>query len=103
MSVKKDFVDSLVRIIPDNKCKASVYSLLYNGTYSFTYDVKTTEPKQFLDAGIFQLDNFQVCTSVVMEVRLQSWNFKPKGVNKVTCGYFFKPVSLYRIENIQVA
>ncbi len=69
MLIKKDFVDSLIRIIPDNECKANVDSLLYDGTYPFTYDVKTTELGQFPDPGMFHVDNFQVCTSVVaMEV-----------------------------------
>ncbi len=102
MSIKKDFVDSLIRIMPEDECKANVDSLLCNGTYPFTYDVKTTEPGQFPTPGIFYVDNFQVCTSVAVEMRVQSWNFKPKGANEVTCGYSFKPVGLYRIEDVQV-
>ncbi len=70
MSIKKDFIHSMVRIIPDNECKANVDSLLYNGTYSFTYDVKTIELGQFPDLGIFYINNFQVCTSVVVEMRV---------------------------------
>ncbi len=100
MSIKKYFVDSLVRIIPDDECKANVDSLLCDGTYPFTYDVKTTEPRQFPDPGMFHVDNFQVCTSVAVEVQVQSWNFKPKGANKVTRGYSFKPVGLYHIEDV---
>lgn len=73
MSVKKDFVDSLVRIMPDVECKASVEYLLCNGTYPFTYDMKTTEPGQLPDPGMFHVDNFQVGTSVAVEVRLQAW------------------------------
>ncbi len=84
MSIKKDFVDSLVRIMPDNECKVNVDSIICDYTYSFTYDVKITEPGQFPDPDMFHVDNFQVCTSVAMEVRVQSWNFKPKGVNEVT-------------------
>ena len=72
MSVKKDFVDSLVKIIPDDKCKVNVNSLLCNRTYSFTYDMKTTKPEQFSDPEIFHVDNFQVCTSIAVEVQLQS-------------------------------
>ncbi len=103
MLIKKDFVDSLVRIMLDNECKANDNSLLCDGTYHFMYDVKITEPGQFPDPKIFHINNFQVCTSVAVEMRLQSWNFKPKGVNKVTRGYSFKPVGLYRMEDIQVA
>ena len=88
MSIKKDFVDFLMRIILDDECKANIDSLFYNKTYSFTYDVKTTEFEQFLNPGMFHIDNFQVCTSVAMEMQLQSWNFKPKRANKVICGYF---------------
>ncbi len=33
---------------------------------------------------------------------MQFWNFKPKGANELTRGYSFKPVSLYRIEDVQV-
>ncbi len=102
MSIKKDFVDSLVRIMLNNKCKANVDSLFYNETYLFTYDVKTTEPREFPDPEMFHNDNFQVCTSVAVEVRVQSWNFKPKGANEVTCGFSFKPVGLYCIEDVQV-
>ncbi len=103
MSIKKDFVDSLVRIMSDDECKANVDSLLCDGIYPFTYDVKTTEPGQFPDPGMFHVDNFQVCTSVAVEMRLQSWNFKPKGANEVTRGYSSKPVGLYRIEDIKMA
>ncbi len=84
----------------DNKYKVNIDYLLYNGTYFFTYNVKTIEPGQFSDPKMFHINNFQVCTSVAMEVQLQSWNFKPKEVNKVTCGYSFKPLNLYYIENI---
>ncbi len=72
MSIKKDFVDSLVKIMPDDECKANVDSLLCDGTYSFKYDVKTTELGQFLDPDMFHVDNFQVCTSVAVEMRVQS-------------------------------
>ncbi len=103
MSVKKGFVDTLVKIMPDDKCKTRVEGLLCDGTYPFTYDVKTTKPGKFPDPELFHVDNFQVGTSVVVEVRLQSWNFKPKGATKVLRGYSFKPVGLYRIQDIQVA
>ncbi len=33
---------------------------------------------------------------------MQSWNFKPKRANEVTHRYSFKPVGLYRIEDVQV-
>ena len=58
MSVKKDFVDFLVKIMPDDKCKASVNSLLCDRTYPFIYDVKTTELGQFPDPEMFHIDNF---------------------------------------------
>ncbi len=72
MSIKKNFVDSLVRIMPEDECKANVDSLLCDGTYLFTYDMKTTEPRQFPDPGMFHVNNFQVCISVTVEVRVQS-------------------------------
>lgn len=43
MSIKKNFVDSLVRIMLGNECKANVGFLLCNETYPFTYNIKTTE------------------------------------------------------------
>ncbi len=58
MSIKKIFVDSLVRIMSDNRCNTNVDSLLCDGTYLFTYDVKTTEPRQFPDPGMFYVDTF---------------------------------------------
>ncbi len=58
MLVKKEFVDAPVKIIPDNKYKIKVKNLLCNGTYSFTYDVKTTKPSKFSDSRIFHVDNF---------------------------------------------
>ena len=70
MSIKKDFINSLVRIMPDDECKIKVDSLLCNSTYPFMYDVKTTEPGQFSDLGMFHIDNFQVSTSVAVEVRV---------------------------------
>lgn len=30
MSIKKNFIDSMVKIIPDNECKTNVNFLLYN-------------------------------------------------------------------------
>lgn len=36
-------------------------------------------------------------------MQLQAENFKPKEANKVTCDYFFKPISFYYIKNIKVA
>ncbi len=62
----------------DNECKANIDSLLCNKTSSFTYDVKITELGQLPDLEIFYIDNFQVYTSVAMEVQVQFWNFKPK-------------------------
>ncbi len=67
---KKNFVDSMMKIIPDNMCKANVDSLLYYGIYPFIYDVKTTELGQFPDPEIFYVNNFQVYTSVTIELRL---------------------------------
>lgn len=43
--LQKTFADSMVKIIPDDKCKVNVDFLLYDGTYPFIYDVKTTEPE----------------------------------------------------------
>ena len=93
----------MVRIMPNNECKVNVDSLLCNGTYPFTYDVKTTEPGQFTDPKIFHVNNFQVFISVIIEVQLQAWNFKPKKANKVTFDFFFKSIGLYYIRNITVA
>lgn len=93
----------MVRIIPDDEYKINIDSQLYDETYLFTYDIKTTELGQFSDPGMFYVDNFQVCIIVAVKVRLQAWNFKPKGANEVTRSYFFKPVGLYRIEDIEVA
>lgn len=90
----------MVKIMSNDKCKANVNFLLYNRIYCFMYNIKTTEPELFSDLGMFYIDNFQVCISIAMEVRLQAWNFKPKGVNKVICDYFFKPVRLYYIADI---
>lgn len=103
MLVKKEFVDFIVRIMSDDKCKANVDFLLHDGIYSFMYNIKTTELGQFPDLKIFHIDNFQVCTNIAIDMRLQSWNFNPKETNKVIRGYFFKPISLYRIKDIQVA
>lgn len=73
MSVKKEFVDALVKIMPDDECKTRVEGLLYDGTYPFTYDVKITlKSGEFPDPGIFHVDNFQVGTSIAVEVRLQA-------------------------------
>lgn len=44
MLIKKNFVDFLVRIMPDNECKTNVDFLFYDMIYLFTYDVKTIKP-----------------------------------------------------------
>ncbi len=66
------------------------------------YDVKITKSRQFLDPRIFHVNNFQVGISIAVEVQVQSKNFKPKRVDKVICGYLFKPVNIYYIEDVQV-
>ena len=58
MLVKKNFVNSIVRTMLDDKCKIIIDSLLCNATYSFKYNVKTTEPEEFPDQRIFYVDNF---------------------------------------------
>lgn len=68
MLVKWNFVDFMVRIMPDDKCKANVHAPLCNKTYLFTYDIKTIQPGQFSDLGIFHVDNFQICINVAIEV-----------------------------------
>lgn len=68
MSIKKDFINSLVRIILYNEYKANIDSSVCNGTYFFLYDVKTTKLGQFPDLRIFYVNNFQFCTSVTAEV-----------------------------------
>ena len=68
--IKKDFIDFLMRIILDNKCKSNINFLLCDKTYLFMHDVKIIEPKQFPDLEIFHIDNFQICTSIAVEVQL---------------------------------
>lgn len=68
MLVKKEFVDILVKIIPDNKCKTRVKGQLYNRTYSFVYNIKTTKPGKFPDSEIFYVNNFQVGTSIAIKM-----------------------------------
>ncbi len=72
MLIKKDFINSLVRILLDDEYKANVDSLFYDMTYLFTYNVKTTELEEFLDPQIIYIDNYQVCTSVAIEMQVQS-------------------------------
>ena len=54
----------------NDECKANVNSLLYNGTYFFMYNVKTIKPGQFPDPEMFYVNNFQVYTSVAIELQL---------------------------------
>lgn len=56
--VKKNFIDFMIRIISDSKCKTNVDFLLYNKTYFFMHDVKTTETEQFSDLKMFYINNF---------------------------------------------
>lgn len=48
----------MVKIIPDDKCKANIHSLFCDGTYYFMDHVKTTELEQFLDPEKLYIDNF---------------------------------------------
>lgn len=70
MLVKKKFLNALVKIISDNKYKTQVKGLLCNGTYPFIYDVKTTKLDKFPDPKVFYLKNFQIGTSVIIEMHL---------------------------------
>lgn len=94
MSIKKNLIDFIVKIMSDHKCKTNVDSLLCDEILFFMYDVKTTKPEQFPDSEIFYVDSFQVCTGVTVNMQLQSWNYKLKRANEVTFRYSFKPVSL---------
>ncbi len=58
ISVKKNFIDFMVKIMSNDKCKANVNFLLYNRIYCFMYNIKTTEPELFSDLGMFYIDNF---------------------------------------------
>ena len=49
----KDFINYLIKIMLDNKCKANVDFLLYNRTDSVMYDIKITKLGQFSDLGMF--------------------------------------------------
>lgn len=97
MLVMKEFINALIKIVPDNVCKIRVEDLLCDGTYHFTYDVKIMKLGEFFDPEIFHIDNFQISTSVVIKMQLQSWNFKPKGATEVMRGYSYKPIGLYQI------
>ena len=71
-----------MKIMPNNKYKANIDSLLCNEIYFFIYDMKKTKPGQFPDPKMFYVNNFQVCTSVAMEVQLQSKISNPKNQMK---------------------
>lgn len=58
MLVKKFFIDFIVKIMLDNKGKVNIDFLLCNEIYLFTYDIKTTKPRQFPDPKMFHIDNF---------------------------------------------
>ena len=58
MSVKKEFVDVFIKIMPDDKCKTKIEDLFCNGTYFFIYNMKTIKLGKFSDPGIFYIDNF---------------------------------------------
>lgn len=55
ISIKKDFIDFMVKIMLDNEYRVNVESLLCDETYLFIYDVKTTELGQFPDFESFIL------------------------------------------------
>lgn len=71
--VKKNYIDFIMRIIPDNKYWVNVNFLLCNETCSFIYNMKTTEPRQFPDLEIFHIDNFWF--SLVL---LWKCNYRPR-------------------------
>lgn len=82
MSVNKKFVDVLmIKIMPDDECKIKVESLLCDRIYRFIYDMKTIKPGKFPNPRVFHIQNFQVGTSIAVEVQLQAQNFKPQRGN----------------------
>lgn len=56
ISIKKDLVDFLVEIMPNNKCSYRVKRLLNNKIYSLIYDKKTTKLSKFLNPNILYID-----------------------------------------------
>lgn len=57
MSPNKAFIDPIIKIITKGKSKAKMVSFLNDGTFLFTYDVKTTIPSQFPNLKCFHVNN----------------------------------------------
>lgn len=68
MLANKAFINSIIRIMPEDESKVKVVFLLNNGIFSFTYNIKTTIPGQFPNPRLFYNDNFQADTSMAVEI-----------------------------------
>lgn len=73
---KKEFIDPIIRIMLGSKCKTKIIYLFNDKTYLFMYDMREIIPGQFSNLGNFSIKNFQVRTSIAVEVEINFQNFK---------------------------
>lgn len=102
MTVKKVFIDLMIKIMPKNKYKAKVTYFFNDNIYLFMSNVKKTTLRQFLNPRIFSVKIFYTETYIAKEVQINSWSFKSKRLDIVSLGYSYKLMGIYRIKDIKI-
>lgn len=68
MLANKIFIYLIIKIMPKDKFKAKIVFFLNNITFLFKYNMRITILDQFLNLKLFYINNFQVNTSIIVEV-----------------------------------
>lgn len=54
--------------MPNNKSKSKALNVYKNTIVPFIYNVRSTTPAKFSNLGIYDVNNFQLKTKVVIEI-----------------------------------
>ena len=81
VSANPEFVHSRINLMSedDSKAKAKALSVYEDSTFPFIYDVRTTDPGEFPDPGVSNVNTFRPETKVTVELQIHSRNFKTRG------------------------
>lgn len=74
----------------EDNSKVNTFTVYKKSTFLFIYDVRKTNPGQFLDSGIYDESVFRPETGVTVEIQINSCNFKVKNSKKKNLGYSFR-------------
>lgn len=70
MSVKPDFVNSMINIMTENNSKLAVITILEDITFLFLYNIRNTMLDKFPDLSHFNVSNFRSNTKIAVKMQV---------------------------------